>query len=179
MASRFPAGFAPAPPPAACGPVRSPIRHVAPWLRLHRPVGFVVAFLRRARRSRVGAGWGSPRIMSCAWWPVRWQTVASALRSHSRAAKQGHKPEREGRTDRPSRPKHPDARQHCPRVLIEVCAGDQYQSEIARRATTRAVGHPCLVRTVRFGSIAPSPPSLCGYAVPHTFRNAGVGTRAS
>lgn len=32
-----------------------------------QPVGFVVVFLRQPRRSRFGAGWGSPRIMASSW----------------------------------------------------------------------------------------------------------------
>jgi hypothetical protein len=58
-------------------PQQSPIRHIAPWHRFGRPVGFVVVFLRRARRSRIGAGWGSPRIVFLAWWPVRRHTVVA------------------------------------------------------------------------------------------------------
>lgn len=61
-ASRFPAGFSPA-PHWPMRPRRSPVRHIAPRARLYRPVGIIVVFLRRARRSRVGAGWGSPRIV--------------------------------------------------------------------------------------------------------------------
>jgi len=78
VASRFPAGFSPA-PPWPWWPLQSPIRHFAPWHRFHRPVGSVVVFLRRARRSRVGAGWGSPRIVCRHLWPVDRQTVAVAL----------------------------------------------------------------------------------------------------
>ena len=61
-ANRFPAGFSPA-PRWPLWPRRSPIRYIAPHARFHRPVGIIVVFLRRARRSRVGAGWGSPRIV--------------------------------------------------------------------------------------------------------------------
>jgi len=41
---------------AAARPGWSPIRHVVPGHRLYRPVGFIVAFLRRSGRSRSGAG---------------------------------------------------------------------------------------------------------------------------
>ena len=78
VAGRFPTGFSPA-PPWLLWPQQSPIRHIAPWHRFARPVGSVVVFLRRARRSRVGAGWGSPRIVFLAWRPVRRQTVTIAL----------------------------------------------------------------------------------------------------
>lgn len=47
---------------------RSPVRRVSKDAR--RPVGSVVAFLHRARRSRVGAGWGSPRTIVHYWRPV-------------------------------------------------------------------------------------------------------------
>ena len=43
-------------------PWQSPIRHAA-RLRVYRPVGSVSAFLPCARRSRVRAGWGEPRIL--------------------------------------------------------------------------------------------------------------------
>jgi len=75
----LPRGLFSRPAPGRRAPARSPIRHVVAWPRLHRPVGFVVAFLRRPRRSRSGAGWGSPRTMSRAWRPVRRQTVVAAF----------------------------------------------------------------------------------------------------
>lgn len=76
-ASRFPAGFSPA--PLWLLPQQSPIRHIAPNARFHWPVGIIVVFLRRARRSRVGAGWGGPRIVCRHWWPVDRQTMVAAF----------------------------------------------------------------------------------------------------
>lgn len=46
------------------GHPRSPIHQVVPGRSLW-PVGSVIAFLRQARRSRLGAGWGSPRVIAC------------------------------------------------------------------------------------------------------------------
>lgn len=57
---------------------RSPVRLLTS-LTSHRPVGFVVAFLRRARRSRLGAGWSDPRIMSVRLWPVGPRTVGAVF----------------------------------------------------------------------------------------------------
>ena len=83
------------PAPGCRTPSRSPIRHLAPQHRVQRPVGFVVAFLRRARRSRVGAGWGSPRIISCAWRPVCTGNRGDHLRGCARMANGRAKPLRD------------------------------------------------------------------------------------
>lgn len=52
----------PRPRPTLAQAVPDPSHHASAWL--YRPVGSVVVFLRRPRRSRSGAGWGSPRIIA-------------------------------------------------------------------------------------------------------------------
>lgn len=73
-ASRFPAGFAPAParPHASfcvSRPCQSPICYPALSHQVHQPVGIIVAFLCGPRRSRCRTGWvTSPRIIIAALW---------------------------------------------------------------------------------------------------------------